>query len=84
MARLHQPVKVISNDPKVGFPWLWILFGTSCSTLLLQLVPALWWPILVVLDFRDWTWRAYAVVSAATIVALVAIRAWQENSRGGG
>lgn len=59
---------------------LWGLLLIAGICLVFQLFPSIWLGLVAALDARTWTWRAFAVVCAVSIVVLVAARAWQ-NSR---
>jgi hypothetical protein len=63
------------SEPSQRFSWLAVLLALAILTLVIQLFPAVFRGVISALDVRAWSWRSYAVASAAAIVILVGIKA---------
>ena len=68
-----------ADDQPSGYPILEMLLAVSCTVLVLQAFPELFWGLLAIIDVRNWSWRVFATVSAIAIVSLVGIKAWLER-----
>jgi hypothetical protein len=54
--------------------WLWCLLAVGCLSLLFQLFPQFSGTVIAAFDIRQWTWRSFAIASAAACIALVILR----------
>jgi hypothetical protein len=87
LAQKIRAANVVHDHDLSSFPWLGSALVLSGLILFFQLFPSVWATVvsfaLVVssyADVRGWTWRSYAVTCVVAIIALVGVKAWQENA----